>query len=91
MISLVIMRSASDPSSTDINNNVSFVFATAENRNKELQHDNGPELVDPDGNYDEQLEATGATIIKSEVYFPASRTTITKRSLTRDESASERY
>jgi hypothetical protein len=49
----------------------------------------GPNLVDPDSQFEEQLEAGGATIISSETYFPASRTTITKRSMKPEEHRAE--
>ena len=45
---------------------------------------------DPEPQYEEGLEATRATIIKSETYYPASKTTITKRSMTPQEIADER-
>lgn len=85
-----LMRSVSDPSTNDINNNnAGFVFAISENRNKELQHGD-PLPEDPEPNYLSQLEATGATIIKSETYFPQSRQTVTTRSLTPEEHRAER-
>jgi hypothetical protein len=49
-----------------------------------------PELVDPDGQYEEELEAEGATVLNSTTYFPASKTTISKRSMTPEERAQER-
>lgn len=45
---------------------------------------------DPDGNYEEQLEAEGAFIIDSTTYFPASGTTVTRKSQTPAEIAEER-
>jgi len=38
----------------------------------------------------ERLENSGATIIDSTTYYPASRTTVSKRSMTHDEIADER-
>lgn len=67
-----------------------ITFATAENHDKELPNNNGPFPKDPNGYYDEHLETTGATIIKSKVYFPASKTTITKRSMTPQPHRAER-
>ena len=45
---------------------------------------------DPEPLYEEQLEATGATIIKSETYYPKSGITTNKRSMTHDEIADQR-
>lgn len=44
---------------------------------------------DPDGNYEDQLEASGATIIDSVTQFPASNTRLYKRSQTVEERAQE--
>ena len=50
-----------------------------------------PNLQDPDGPFfEEQLEAQGATILDSTTYYPASKISITKRSMTPEESAAER-
>jgi hypothetical protein len=37
---------------------------------------------DPEPDYEERLEAEGATVIESITHFPASNTTLTKRSQT---------
>jgi hypothetical protein len=48
------------------------------------------EPADPEPQEDERLEAEGAQIINSSTYFPASKTTLTKRSQTPEERAMER-
>lgn len=64
------------------------IFLTiAENRGS--VYPEPPKLIDPDGNFEEQLEAEGATIIDSTTYYPQSRTTISKRSQTPQEHAAE--
>jgi hypothetical protein len=47
-----------------------------------------PEDIEP--GYEEQLEAHGATIIDSTTYFPASRQSLSKRSMTPQEHAEQR-
>jgi hypothetical protein len=81
------LRSMSDPIQGRANDSINFV--NAENNEKDLEHET-LNLIDPDGQYEEQLEASGATILNSTTYYPDSRTTITKRSLTPEESAAER-
>jgi hypothetical protein len=70
-----------------------IVVTSAENNHK----DNGlsakyqaPIPQDPEESYEEYLESTGATVINSTTYFPASGITTTKRSQTHDEIAKER-
>ena len=49
-----------------------------------------PNLIDPDGQFEELLEAEAATIIDSTTYYPASKTSISKRSQTVEERAEQR-
>jgi hypothetical protein len=56
--------SINDPSSPIKGNDSPIHFVT---ENKDLRYSNIPNLVDPDGNYEEQLEATGAP--ESEAFF----------------------
>lgn len=78
------LRSLSDSSPADTINIIN------ENYEKDLEHSDTPNLQDPDGQYEEELEAKGATILDSTTYYPASRTTITKRSMTPEESLANR-
>lgn len=73
------LRSLSDQPVSD--NVINFV-----NEDRDIGHSVSPDLQDPDGSYEEQLEAEGATIHESTTYYPASGTTITKRSMTPVES-----
>lgn len=57
---------------------------------KGLAYSKPYEPQDPDGDFEERLEAEGAFIIDSTTYFPASKTRITKRSQTVEERAQER-
>lgn len=79
------LRSMSDPILGQANDSINFV-----NEDRDIGHSMGPNLQDPDGNYEEELEAKGVTVLNSTTYYPASRTTITKRSMTPEESAAER-
>lgn len=83
-----LMRSASDPSSSIDNNDVGFYVATSENKQKGL-HKEDPLPDAPEPHDLEHLENTGATIIKSETYFPQSRQTVTTRSMTPEERRAE--
>jgi hypothetical protein len=49
-----------------------------------------PPPTDPEPNADELLEAAGATILDSTTYFPASKQSLSKRSMTPAEHAAER-
>jgi hypothetical protein len=79
-----VLRSIND-SPTDAIDPVNFI---AEDRDQ--GYSQPKPLVDPDGQYEEQLEAEGATIINSTTYFPDSKRTITKRSQTPEERAEQR-
>ena len=57
---------------------------------KGLAYSKPLELQDPEDSFEEQLETEGASIIESTTYFPASGTTVTKRSQTVEERAEER-
>lgn len=72
------IRSLSDAPSPPSN----IIHLVDEDKDLGLIQQQGPNLVDPDGRYEEELEASGATVLNSTTYFPASRTTITKRSRT---------
>lgn len=81
-----VLRSINDSSTDDIDP-INFI---AEDSSQGYPQSQPINLVDPDGQYEEQLEAEGATIIDSTTYFPASKTTISKRSMTPEETAAER-
>jgi hypothetical protein len=61
-----------------------------EDRDYSYSKQQRPEPEDPEPMEDERLEAEGAQIINSSTYFPASKTTLTKRSQTVAERAEER-
>jgi hypothetical protein len=86
---LVTMRSIIDPDKGSAFNNESPVqFVVEEDRGLGYHEPVTP--ADPEGDYEERLEAEGATIIDSTIFFPASNTRITKRSQTPEERAEER-
>lgn len=76
----------SDPSAGQADS-INFIN---ENYEKDLEHSDTLNLQDPDGQFEEELEAEGAFIIESTTRFPASGTTISKRSLTPKEWAEQR-
>lgn len=83
---VVTMRSINDsPVSTLDNEPIQFI-----------QEDKGQGYREPytppeiDGDYESKLEAEGAFIIESKTHYPASNTTVTKRSQTPAEIAEER-
>ena len=81
------LRSLSDQSpAARASNAINFVN---EERDIGTTNKQGPNLQDPDGNYEEQLEAEGAFIVQSTTYYPASGTTVTRRSQTPAEIAEE--
>jgi len=68
-----------------------FVVDTVpENKGLQSPEDEYDEKYNPEPMEDERLEMEGAHIINSTTYYPASNTTITKRSLTPQEIAEER-
>jgi hypothetical protein len=86
---LVTMRSIIDPDKNSAFNNDSPVQFVVEDRHgSAYPQPYTPE--DPDGGYEEKLEAEGAFIIDSTTYYPASKTSITKKSQTPAEIAEER-
>jgi hypothetical protein len=68
--------------------NIPQIFITA-HEDKGSSYPEPYQPPDPEPGYEEQLEATGATIIKSETYYPKSGITTNKRSMTHDEIADE--
>jgi hypothetical protein len=86
---MVTMRSVTDPDKNSaFGANDSPVQFVEEDRGSAYHEPITP--TDPDGNYEEQLEAEGAFIIDSTTYFPASKTTVTKKSQTPAEIAEKR-
>lgn len=85
---LVTMRSIIDPDKNSTFNNDSPVQFAEEDRGLGYHEPVTP--ADPEGDYEERLEAEGATIIDSTTFFPASNTRITKRSQTPEERAEQR-
>jgi hypothetical protein len=86
--SLVTMRSIIDPDKNSaFGVNDSPIQFADEDRGRGYQEPVTP--PDPEGDYEERLEAEGATIIDSTTFFPASNTRITKRSQTPEERAEQ--
>jgi hypothetical protein len=85
---LVTMRSIIDPDKNSTFNNDSPIQFAEEDRGTAYPQRADP--PDPEGDYEERLEAEGATILESTTFFPASNTRITKRSQTPEERAEQR-
>lgn len=64
------------------------IFIAHEDKGSGYEEPYQPPDIEP--GYEEHLENTGATIINSTTYYPGSKTTISKRSMTHDEIADER-
>jgi hypothetical protein len=88
---LVTMRSVTDSAhgKDSAFNDSPVHFVAEEDRGQGYKKEPDP-IPDPDGNYEEQLENEGAFIINSTTYYPASGTTVTKKSQTPAEIAEER-
>jgi hypothetical protein len=84
---MATMRSITDPPKNSAFDNEPVHFVE-ENKGTAYHEPYTP--PDPDGGYEEKLEAEGAFIIDSTTYFPASKTTVTKKSYTPAEIAEER-
>jgi hypothetical protein len=85
---LVTMRSITDPKRNSAFDNDSPVQIVTEDKGTVYHEPDTP--PDPDGDFEERLEAEGAFIINSTTYFPGSKTTITKKSYTPAEIAEQR-
>lgn len=64
------------------------VFIAQEDKGSSYPQPYQPPEIEP--SYEEHLENTGATILDSTTYYPASKTIVSKRSMTPQEIAAER-
>jgi hypothetical protein len=85
---LVTMRSATDPPKQGGAFNDTPIHFVEEDKGQGYPEPYTP--PDPEPEADERLEMEGAFIINSTTYYPASKTTITKKSQTPAEIAEER-
>jgi hypothetical protein len=69
---------------------IPFIGFIPDDRNKGNTYPEPYQLPEIESGYEEGLEAGGATVIVSSTYYPASGVTISKRSMTHDETADER-
>jgi len=77
------LRSLSDPPTQA--DTINFI-----NEDRDIGITVGYSPPDPDGQFEEQLEAEGVTILNSTTYFPASKQTVTWKSKTPAEIAEEK-
>jgi hypothetical protein len=85
---MVTMRSITDPPKKGGAFDDTPIHFTEEDKGRGYKEP--PALPDHDGDYEGQLEKEGAFIVESTTYYPASGTTVTRRSQTPAEIAEEK-
>jgi hypothetical protein len=67
-----------------------MIFFASEDQSKGPSHPEAYQPPEIEPGYEEHLENRGATLIESTMYYPATKTTVSKRSMIHDEIADER-